>query len=303
MLEKECKKCKTVKPIDSFCIKNSRKDGRDSWCKLCQSEQRKIYRRDIEAKKEYDSSYRADHWQRISDYKKEWHKRNSERVSKRNRNKRITDIISVLINERKYRCEPSMEFSIVADDFQGVPMVCPILEIPIIISEKVTTHNSPSLDRIDNSKGYTKENTWIISHLANRMKNNADDLTLYNFCRWILGEGFVSDIQLEYDSSNNYRGCRERARKKNLPFDLERSDIEVPQICPALGVPLYRSKQGFDPNVASVDRIIPELGYVKDNIQVISMQANTMKNNAPPELLLKFATWFLSQRKEINENI
>ena len=30
-----------------------------------------------------------------------------------------------------------------------------------------------SLDRIDSSKGYVKDNIWVISHKANSIKNNA----------------------------------------------------------------------------------------------------------------------------------
>lgn len=302
MEQKVCRKCGELKDICAFGFRNHKKDNRASCCKSCYNKDRRANRKITEDTKAYDRAYRIDNWQRISDSKKEWYKRNSERVSERNRNNRVENTIAVLIRERKYRCEPSMEFSITPEDFNSLPTVCPILGIPIAVSEKVTTHNSPSLDRIDNSKGYTKDNTWIISHLANRMKNNADDQALYNFCKWVLGEGFISEIQLEYDSSNNYRGCKERASKRGLPFTISKSDIKVPQLCPVLGVALCRSKRGFDQNAASIDRIVPELGYTKENIQVISMRANTMKNNAPPELLFKFATWYLSQRKETNES-
>lgn len=86
-----------------------------------------------------------------------------------------------------------------------------------------------------------------------------------------------------------------KAKKYNLPFDLELSDIVIPEMCPVLGVKLLVGKETkgnhANANLASIDRLIPSLGYVKGNIQIISMQANMMKTDANREELLKFADW------------
>lgn len=52
-----------------------------------------------------------------------------------------------------------------------------------------------------------------------------------------------------------------------------------------LGIPIVKThgtsgKVGYRPNAPSVDRIRPELGYVKGNVRVISSRANLLKNNA-----------------------
>jgi hypothetical protein len=49
--------------------------------------------------------------------------------------------------------------------------------------------------------------------------------------------------------------------------------------------------------VCSLDRIVPSKGYTKDNVEVISQLANTMKNNASPELLINFAEEVLRRHK------
>lgn len=54
-----------------------------------------------------------------------------------------------------------------------IPEVCPILRILLIKGDGVIHDNSPSLDRKKADRGYTKDNVWIISHLANKIKNNA----------------------------------------------------------------------------------------------------------------------------------
>lgn len=55
---------------------------------------------------------------------------------------------------------------------------CPIFGCPLEWSmrrgqKKGALPNSPSLDRIDPSKGYVKGNVWIISYRANTIKNDA----------------------------------------------------------------------------------------------------------------------------------
>lgn len=87
--------------------------------------------------------------------------------------------------------------------------------------------------------------------------------------------------------------CKVRAKKAGLDFDLELSDIVIPEICPVLNIPLEKGDRFANRNSPSVDRIDPNRGYTKDNIQIISNLANMMKNNANPEQLLNFANWIL----------
>lgn len=74
--------------------------------------------------------------------------------------------------------------------------------------------------------------------------------------------------------------ARARAKKKNLPFNINIDDIIIPELCPVLGIKLERGVGKSGPNSPSIDRIIPNLGYVKGNIMIISHKANTIKNNS-----------------------
>lgn len=60
--------------------------------------------------------------------------------------------------------------------------ICPILNIPIEPQSGGATDNSPSLDRIDSTKGYTKDNICVISRLANIMKAHATKEQIFLFC-------------------------------------------------------------------------------------------------------------------------
>jgi len=46
---------------------------------------------------------------------------------------------------------------------------------------------------------------------------------------------------------------------------------------------------GYLDSNSSIDRIVPELGYIKGNVQVISRLANQTKNSATKEQLIVFA--------------
>lgn len=85
--------------------------------------------------------------------------------------------------------------------------------------------------------------------------------------------------------------AKKRALKNNIPFNITVEDIYIPKYCPVLGLELVINKDKAGPNSASIDRIVPELGYVKGNIQVISRRANVMKNDATKEELVQFADW------------
>jgi len=87
------------------------------------------------------------------------------------------------------------------------------------------------------------------------------------------------------------QGAKKRAKDHNMVFNLEPSDIIIPQICPLLGIPLFRGDRTNNPNSPSIDRINNSLGYEKGNIHIISKKANTIKNNASLEELAKIGEW------------
>lgn len=80
-------------------------------------------------------------------------------------------------------------------------------------------------------------------------------------------------------------GARRRARERGMPCDITKEDIVIPEFCPYLGIPLKRIPGRQSDGTPSIDRIIPELGYVKGNIIVVSWRANNLKCNATLEEL------------------
>lgn len=167
-----CPVCNRKLDINEFKIFGKSKTGRDWLCRSCREyhsalnngEDKNYFRKlRIKVSPEYREEQKAiDRKSRIKNFKR------------------------AMYTAAKYRAEKrGIEFNIEIDDII-IPEKCPILECDFIYG---TSHNyeySPSLDRIDNSKGYIKGNVMVISSKANKMKNSATLHELQMFCKNIL---------------------------------------------------------------------------------------------------------------------
>jgi hypothetical protein len=92
--------------------------------------------------------------------------------------------------------------------------------------------------------------------------------------------------------------ARQRAQKKSLPFAMTVADLlPLPVTCPVLGITIDygssiggRASRGMSRDRrASIDRVVPSLGYVPGNVRVISYRANRLKGDGTPEELYAVA--------------
>lgn len=140
-------------------------------------------------------------------------------------------------------------------------------------------HNKVIFDR----KAYEKE-YW--NRPENKERGRANQKAAAKKRREVMGRSYRLSM---------INGAKERSKKYNLPFDLDESDFEVPTHCPILGIELkIGDKQGGNFNSPSLDRIIPELGYVRGNVIVISKRANLIKTDAAWDEILKVALFMQS---------
>lgn len=98
--------------------------------------------------------------------------------------------------------------------------------------------------------------------------------------------------------SKMLQAAKSRAKKFNVPFSLCREDVSIPTHCPALGIPLQVGKGKITDGSPSLDRVRPELGYVRGNVVVVSHLANRIKNSATLEQMISVAGWALRMLKE-----
>jgi hypothetical protein len=91
-----------------------------------------------------------------------------------------------------------------------------------------------------------------------------------------------------------------RCNKEKIEFNLELNYLKsiwpANNLCPVFGCEMKRNRRGqsrdFSP---SVDRIVPEKGYVPGNVVIVSLKANRMKNNGTVEDLKKVLHFYESQ--------
>jgi len=97
-----------------------------------------------------------------------------------------------------------------------------------------------------------------------------------------------------------------RARRKGLPVDVDLEYLEsiAADECPVFKTPFVwgqacNGKHAPNPDGPSLDRIIPELGYVRGNLVFISNRANSIKQDVTELELYAVADWLHDKRKEV----
>ena len=138
--QKQCAKCGIVKSFSEFNKHAARKYGLQSYCKLCEGLITRQYRTN---------------------------------------NPVITKTGKMISSARRRAKAKNIPFDIDIEYVRSLVVShCPVYGMPLDWStyrgnKQTAIANSPSLDRIDPTKGYVKGNVWIVSHKANTFKSYA----------------------------------------------------------------------------------------------------------------------------------
>jgi hypothetical protein len=145
--------------------------------------------KDPEQEKEYNRKWRQKNKVKLNAYQKEWSDKHPGRKNEHRQKFVLSSPEKCMLAGAKNRCKTSgLALNIDISDIV-IPLVCPILGIPIykeITGKTGPKHASPSLDRIDNTKGYIKGNVQVISNKSNTMKGNSTPEERINFALWVL---------------------------------------------------------------------------------------------------------------------
>lgn len=151
---KKCRVCLLELPVGDFSKNKANKDTLQNFCKECdrkRQQQRRVEKNS--SIKEYAKEYRQKHFTNI-EYR-----------------------LQALLNSSRARAKAkNREHTLTRQDLLDLYPTdgrCPIFGIKLEWNTKGFRENSPSIDRIDSTKGYTRDNVQIISWKANRIKGYA----------------------------------------------------------------------------------------------------------------------------------
>jgi hypothetical protein len=172
----KCYICKQDKPLECFHKDRTTKDGFNFRCKDCNKTYKKEYHKTYCKSEAYKKIRKQRYWDNPQKEREENQRRRKANIehfkllAKKSYRKNIRQVL--LTQSRQRAKKYHYEHNITIEDII-IPDVCPVLGIPISISETKASPNSPSLDRTDNTKGYIKGNVKIISFRANTLKSDA----------------------------------------------------------------------------------------------------------------------------------
>lgn len=125
------------------------------------------------------------------EYNREWRKNNLEKSRASSTKWVVNNPEASMVRTVRHRSsQRGYEFNLEPSDIV-IPTHCPVLKMELesgVGKGAGGKENAPSLDRIDNTKGYIKGNVQVISRLANSMKASASPEQLKLFAEWILKE-------------------------------------------------------------------------------------------------------------------
>lgn len=319
-MSKTCTKCETVKPASEFPNQKAQRDGKAPRCKSCAHEyklrhyaknrerilayQSEYAKNNPEVGKRGNENYRKNHPERVANYAKVRNERNPEVNIRRRRKAKNDNPLHVLFTQTRSRARNSGIAFEIEEKHLSIPSRCPILDIPLHRTEGFRTDGTPSLYKLIPELGYIPGNVAIISHRANTLKADGTAEEHRRIAEWVEERLVSPDMSISFSdqSDDDLKRAhaltllaRKRSRTNGTLFAIKDEDVLIPKFCPVLGIRLEAGKGKLHDNSPTLDRIIPELGYVPGNVAVISWRANRIKNVGTGEEHRKVADWMDAQ--------
>ena len=257
---KTCSKCKENKSLKEFYKADNQKHGRQAYCKNCVKEYNQENKDHLT---EYHRKYEQKNKKRISKRKSGYYQKNRDKIDRRNKKW-----------DQKNRDKRA------------------------VIKKR---YNDANKDKI---REYTKKNK---DKMAKYYQNNKEHFKKLGLI-WREKNPYTAQAMGLSNAAKN------RAKKKNISIDLD--FFSTPNIvdwlkrqprCECCNV---KFKIGFKSNrkdwkksysnSPSIDRLVPSLGYVPDNVSLICFRCNSHKSDATLEEIKRMYFWLKRKLEKID---
>tara|TARA_Y100001980_G_C14516232_1_gene291543 strand:+ start:38 stop:1360 length:1323 start_codon:yes stop_codon:yes gene_type:complete len=287
--EKECINCKIIKNINLFNKQRKSSTGWSNVCKECNNNRSKLEK--IKNPEGFKLRARNAELRRKDIPKSQASLRITQLKSKCKRKGIKFDLDKEWLLEKyeKGKCEKT-----------GIKFVTSVLDEQIIhgSSKRYINIYTPAIDRINPKEGYVKKNCRLVITLFNTFKGPWKDEDVKIWAKGYLGK----KVNLQFKQPDEHEVLVKRAKailirnkSKKLPFNIDENWI-VNEMkkgkCSVSGIPFDWRKQSVYvkyPFSPSLDKIIPEKGYVKGNVRMTCLIFNTGRQNTPDKFIKEFA--------------
>ena len=206
MANKVCTKCKIERPLSSFYKRKNSKDGHNSICKYCLkiSKSRKYlhikentlyctickeYKTDENFDVSPERSYRRFRDNRCKKCKQnQTIKRANERAKNNSISRTLSErYLNLVLRNKKYNTLIDFDVDYLLHLWDEQKELCALSGIHMTyIIRKGRIPTNVSIDRIDSTKGYTKNNIHLVCMAVNQMKSDLTIEELIYFCKNIV---------------------------------------------------------------------------------------------------------------------
>lgn len=122
----------------------------------------------------------------VRKYNKNWHKNNPNYSKEKSKQYRSDNFVKNIFNRFKYKAKKAdMGFDITLRWIQDRIDcgVCEATGVRFSLEGAIRNHLSPSIDRVDPTKGYVRNNCQLVIWAYNAAKNQYSVETTYNWCK------------------------------------------------------------------------------------------------------------------------
>lgn len=237
--------------------------------------------------------YREKNNKEIKENKKIYYEKNKESMEERNKIYRRSNygfmnrIISRFTRDDKkkgYECDITYEF--LKELLEKQQDKCFLCNVSLAIDGQKLTLSQPSLDRVNNNLGHTKENVNWVCFFCNHSKNINSYEDYKNFIDLILGKN-IKKIYNKYEKNNEeykhfvlrlIHGCKgsDKLKNKNTENLITKNEIldlikKQNNKCKITGLKLINTKRNYFLLKPSVDRIDNSKPHILDNCQIVCL--------------------------------